>query len=325
MNLHSRKVVLRTGVEISELGLGTAPLAGLFTSVSETQSQSVIQAAVAAGIRYFDCAPHYGKGIAERRLGLGLKGIPRNKFVISTKVGRLLVPGDGSDDADFADADSHLIRVFDFSARGVERSLKESMERLGLDQIEMVLIHDPDDHGDQAITEAFPALEKMRRAELIKAIGVGMNQSALPTRFVRETEIDFVMIAGRYTLLDQSSALDLLPAALERGVDVIAAGVFNSGILANPVPGAFFHYAPASPEVLAYALKLEELLEEFGVTLEQAAIQFPMQHPAIKAVVIGCRTETEVKVNINAFDTAIPQPAWDSLAKFIVSSGGLHG
>jgi D-threo-aldose 1-dehydrogenase len=325
MNLHSRKVVLRTGIEISELGLGTAPLAGLFTSVSETQSQSVIRAALAAGIRYFDCAPHYGKGIAEQRLGLGLKGIPRSKFVISTKVGRLLVPGDGSNDVDFADADSHLIRVFDFSAKGVELSLKESMERLGLDQIEMVLIHDPDDYGDQALTEAFPALEKMRRAGLIKAIGVGMNQSALPTRFVRETEIDFVMIAGRYTLLDQSSILDLLPAALERGVDVIAAGVFNSGILANPVPGAFFHYAPASPEVRAYALKLEELLEEFGVTLEQAASQFPMQHPAIKAVVVGCRTETEVKVNINAFDAAIPQSAWNSLAKFIDGSGGLHG
>lgn len=325
MNLHSRKVVLRTGVEISELGLGTAPLGGLFTAVSDDQSGSVIEKALDVGIRYFDTAPHYGKGTAERRLGVGLIGVPRNKFVISTKVGRLLVAGDGSIDADFADADSHLIRVFDFSAQGVERSLKESLERMALDQIEMVLIHDPDDHAEQAIEEAFPALEKMRDAGLIKAIGVGMNQSALPTRFVRETDIDFVLIAGRYTLLDQSAALDLLPTALKRGVDIIAAGVFNSGILANPVPGSFFNYAPASPKVLAHVLKLEELLAEFDITLEQAAIQFPMQHPAVKAVVVGCRTEAEVKVNINAFDVAIPQSAWSSLAKFIQDEGGFSG
>jgi D-threo-aldose 1-dehydrogenase len=324
MNLHSGRVTLRGGIEISQLGLGTAPLGGMFTSVTEDESRGVIEAALDAGIKYFDTAPHYGKGTAERRLGVALHGISREKFVISTKVGRLLVPGDGSADADFADASAELMRTFDFSASGIERSLEGSLERLGIDQVEMLLIHDPDDHADQAISEAFPALIKMRNAGIIKAIGVGMNQSAIPTRFVNETDIDFVLIAGRYTLLDQSAGVDLLPAALRRGVDVIAAGVFNSGILANPVPGAFFHYAPASVQVISYAQRLKQLLDKFDVTLEQAAIQFPMTHPAVKAVVVGCRSRDEVRASIGAFDATIPPKVWEAVSDFIESTGGLH-
>ena len=322
MNLHSRRVPLRGGVEISELGLGTAPLGGLYTSVSECESRAVISAALDAGIRYFDCAPHYGKGTAERRLGVALQKISKEKFVISTKVGRLLVPGDGLADTDFADAPPDLVRVFDFSASGIERSLEESLTRLGLNQVEMVLIHDPDDYADQAINEAMPTLIRMRDEGVIKAIGIGMNQSAMPTRFVNETDVDFVLIAGRYTLLDQSAEFDLLPAALSRGVDVIAAGVFSSGILANPVAGAYFDYAPASKPAIAHAQELKRLLEELGVKLEQAAIQFPMRHPAVKAVVIGCRSVAEVSKNIEAFDADIPTSTWKAVSEFIESSGG---
>jgi len=322
---HSRKVDIGRGCYITQLGLGTAPLGGLFTSVSESQGAALVRTALASGIHYFDTAPHYGKGTAERRLGSALTGLPRSSFVISTKVGRLLVPSDGSVDPDFADADTSTMRVFDFSANGVVQSLEESLERLGLDSVEMVLIHDPDEYPDIAIAEGFPALAKLRDQGIIKTIGVGMNQSAIPTRFVKETDIDFVLIAGRYTLLDQSAAEDLLPAALERGVSIIAAGVFNSGVLANPVPGSHFNYAPASPEVIAQAQALESLFEEFGVTLEQAAIQFPIQHPAVKAVLVGCRTELEVKTNIAAFDTNIPQTAWSALSKFISKNGGFNG
>ncbi len=322
---HSQSVSLHNGVSISKLGLGTAPLGGLYTSVSEDASKDVVQTALKSGITYFDTAPHYGKGTAERRLGAALSSVPRDAFVISTKVGRLLVPADGSSDSDFADADDTTIRVFDFSSDGVTRSLEESLDRLGIDHVEMVLIHDPDDHADQAIHEAFPALARLREAGKIKAIGVGMNQSAIPTRFVRETSIDFVLIAGRYTLLDQSAAEDLLPAALEHGVDVIAAGVFNSGILANPVSGSHFNYAPASASAIDYAQKLQDVLRPFGVTLEEAAIQFPLQHRAIKAVLVGCRSDVEVRANIAAFDKEIPASAWDAVKDFAHSSGGFRG
>ncbi len=322
---HSRKVDIGRGCLITQLGLGTAPLGGLFTSVSESQGDALVRTALASGIHYFDTAPHYGKGTAERRLGAALAGLPRSSFVISTKVGRLLVPSDGTVDPDFADADSTTMRVFDFSAQGVVQSLEESLARLGLESVEMVLIHDPDDHADQAIKVGYPALAKLRDQGIIKAIGVGMNQSAIPTRFVKETDIDFVLIAGRYTLLDQSAAEDLLPAAIDRGVSIIAAGVFNSGVLANPVPGSHFNYAPATSEIIAQAQALEALFEEFGVTLEQAAVQFPLQHPAVKAVLVGCRTEQEVKANIAAFDTEIPQSAWSALHKFIATNGGVNG
>jgi D-threo-aldose 1-dehydrogenase len=154
----------------------------------------------------------------------------------------------------------------------------------------------------------------MRSQGLIKAIGVGMNQSAAPTRFVNETDIDMVLIAGRYTLLDQSAALDLLPAALNRGVDIIAAGVLNSGILVNPVAGAMFDYAPASAEVLAKALKIKEILDRHGVSIMSAALQFPLRHPSVKAVLVGCRSSQEVLDNTAAFDVEIPEDVWQELA-----------
>lgn len=322
---HSTQIQLRSGVSISRLGLGAAALGGLFSSVSETAAENVVHTALENGITYIDTAPHYGKGTSERRLGRYLKGVPRGSYVLSTKVGRLLVPSKNGQDEYFADADQSVERVFDFSASGVTRSLEESLHRLGTDHVEMVLIHDPDDFADQAIHEAFPALAELRDKGVIKAIGVGMNQSAIPTRFVKETSIDFVLIAGRYTLIDQSALGDLLPAALERGVDVIAAGVFNSGILANPVAGAHFDYVAASSTAIDYAQNLQEVLRPFGVTLEQAAIQFPLQHPAVRAVLIGCRSDEQVRANIAAFDKEIPKSAWDAVKDFAKSSGGFRG
>lgn len=310
---HDTPVVLRTGVTISKFGLGAAPLAGLFSSVTEGDACDVIHTALDLGITYFDTSPHYGKGVSERRLGHYLSGVPRTSYVLSTKVGRLLEPTRKAVDADFADSDNTVERRFDFSAAGIERSLKESLERLGQDFVEIVLIHDPDDYADQAIHEAYPVLEKMRNQGLIKAIGVGMNQCGLLTRFVNETDVDVVLLAGRYSLLDQSAAKDLLPAAQRRNVAVIVAGIFNSGILANPVDGATYEYAAASPEMLDRAKRIRQVLGEFDLPITAAALQFPFRHDGVKAVLVGCRSGEEVRANVAAFDVLVPEEAWSAL------------
>ena len=312
---HNTPVKLRTGLEISQFGLGTATFGGLFTSITDEDAVATVDAALECGITYIDTAPHYGKGSSERRLAKALAG--KTGFHLSTKIGRLLVPAVNSLDPDFADSDTSVVRKFDYSAAGVERSIKESLERLEMDHVDIVYIHDPDDpiYIEQSIREAYPALEKMRDDGFIKAIGVGMNQSAVPTRYVNETDIDMVLIAGRYTLLDQSAAVDLLPAALKRGVDIIAAGVLNSGILANPIVGATYDYAPASPEILKKALKIKGILDSYGVSITSAALQFPLRHPSVKAVLVGCRSSQEVLDNTAAFDAQIPEALWQDLAQ----------
>lgn len=317
---HNTLIKLRTGLEISQFGLGTATFGGLFTSMSDKDVEMTVDAALECGITYIDTAPHYGKGSSERRLASVLRG--KSNFHISTKVGRILIPASNSVDLEFADADTHVVREFDYSASGVERSLKDSLERLEMEFVDIVYIHDPDDleYVEQSISEAYPALEKMRNDGFIKAIGVGMNQSAVPTRFINETDIDLVLIAGRYSLLDQSAANDLLPAALKRGVDVIAAGVFNSGILAKPVVGAPYDYTPADPEILSKALKIKAVLAKHGVSLSSAALQFPLRHPSVKAILVGCRNRDEVIENTKAFDEFISDEVWEDLAHSYLES-----
>ncbi len=314
---HNTKVEIAPGVEISTMGIGAATFGGLFTSMSDSDAVDVVQSAFAHGINYFDTAPHYGKGSSERRLGALLKTYPRNSFVLSSKIGRLLVPTTHGADPDFLDADPTVERLFDYSAQGVERSLKDSLERLGLDSIDIVFVHDPDNHADVAIKEAYPALAKMRDQGIVKAIGIGMNQSAIPTRFVKETDIDIVLLAGRYTLLDQSGAKDLLPAALAKGVSVLAAGVYNSGILANPVKGATYDYAPARDEIVARAKMISDILQEQGVSLSRAALQYPLRHPAIKALLVGSRSAAEVDANVAAFNDVVPESVWDALDELL--------
>ena len=206
------------------------------------------------------------------------------------------------------------VRRFDFSADGVRRSLAASLDRLGLDRVDIALIHDPDDHGEQAIREAYPALEKLRADGVVGAIGVGMNQAAMLTRFIAETDIDVVLVAGRYTLLDQSAADALLPAAERARVSVIAGGVFNSGLLAAPVPGATYDYQAASGELLDRALRLEQACARFGVPLRAAAARFPLYHPAVASVLIGARSAAEISDAIRLRALDIPQALWDELA-----------
>jgi D-threo-aldose 1-dehydrogenase len=304
-------------VLVTELSLGGAAIGNLFTPVSDDDARAAIDAAWDGGIRTFDTAPHYGLGLSERRLGDALRHRPRADYVICTKVGRLLEPAAaasscGRDSEGFA-VPARYVRRFDFSADGVRRSLEASLDRLGLDRVDIALIHDPDDHGEQAFREAYPALEKLRAEGAIRAIGAGMNQAAMLTRFVTDTDIDVVLIAGRYTLLDRSAADALLPAALRRGISVIAGGVFNSGVLASPVPGSTYDYQAAPDELIGRARLLEQACAGFGVPLRAAAARFPLTHPAVASVLIGARNGAEISDAIGLRALDIPGALWHAL------------
>jgi D-threo-aldose 1-dehydrogenase len=294
---------------VTRLALGCAPLAGLYEPVPEAQARATIDAAWELGIRTFDTAPHYGAGVSEQRVGAALRARPRDELVLSTKVGRLLVPATTRDRQGFPD-EPPVRRVFDFSRDAVLRSLAGSLDRLGLDRADIVHLHDPDDHLDQAIGEAVPALAELRAAGTIGAIGAGSNRPEPLARIVREADVDWVLVAGRFTLLDQSAATELLPLCLERGVAVIAAGVFNSGVLAG---GATFDYAPAAPEVVARARAIAAACERHGVSLPAAAMAFPRRHPAVRCVLVGARSPQEVAEDAAGFAQPVPDALWEEL------------
>lgn len=315
-----RRHTLGRGVEITELGFGGAALGGLYTAVDDDTAAATVDAAWAEGVRYFDTAPHYGLGLSERRLGAALRDRPRPSFAVSTKVGRLLVPyarndpGRPADDraSGFAVPATHR-RVWDFSADGVRRSLAESLERLGLDRVDVVYLHDPDDHADQAFGEAYPALERLRGEGVVGAIGAGMNQGEMLTRFVHDTDVDVVLCAGRYTLLEQPALTGLLPAAAERGKSVVVGGVFNSGLLADPRREATYDYARAPRPVLERALAMKAVTERHGVPLRAAALRFPLGHPAVAAVLSGARSPAEVADAAALLARPVPGAVWAEL------------
>jgi D-threo-aldose 1-dehydrogenase len=306
----------RSSVSVTSLSFGAAGIGNLYAAVTESQAAATVEAAWEAGIRAFDTAPHYGLGLSEQRLGAALRHRPRETYSISTKVGRILEPAAdprGDDLADgFAVPATHR-RRWDFSADGVRRSLDESLRRLGLDRVDIVYLHDPDDHAEQALTEAYPALEKLRAEGVVGAIGVGMNQSALPARFVRETDIDVVLLAGRYTLLDQTGLDELLPSAAERGVSVVLGGVLNSGILADPHAAATFDYGAVPDGILSRAQRMQLICQEHGVHLRAAALQFPIGHPAVVSVLLGARSPEEARVAVADAATPLPAELWRDL------------
>jgi D-threo-aldose 1-dehydrogenase len=289
-----RREIRRTGVHLTTLGFGAAPIAGLYQAVDETTARATIDAAWEGGIRYFDTAPHYGLGLSERRLGEALRDRPRDDVVVSSKVGRLLVPRTPpvARDDELFDVPGDLTRRRDYSRDGILRSLEATLQRTGLDHVDVLYVHDPDEHWREAAEEAVPALLELREAGVVGAIGVGMNQSEMLARFIRQTDVDVVMLAGRYTLLEQGAADDLLPTALEQGRSVVAAAVFNSGLLAHEeVPDtATYDYRQASPDMLGRARLLATVCREHGTTLPAAAIHFPLRHPAVASVVVGMRS-----------------------------------
>lgn len=321
-----RRALGRTRVEVTRLGLGGAPLGGLFSAVDDADAMATVQRAWDIGIRYFDTAPLYGYGNAERRMGRVLRDQPRDEFALSTKVGRLIRPdAEIPTDAD-VDRQEHGGRenafyvgtgpvrpVFDFSGDGVRRSIEDSLERLGLDRIDVAYIHDPDDHWNEAINGAYPALARLREAGVVGAIGAGMNQSAMLARFAREGDFDVFMVAGRYTLLDQDALTELLPLCEERGIAVVIGGVMNSGILADPKRGSRFDYVPAGDDLIERAQRLAAICARHGVPLKAAAVQFPLAHPIVASVVAGVRGVDHLDEYPTLYQFPIPADLWAEL------------
>lgn len=310
-----------TDVELTTLGFGGANLGNLYRAVGDEQAHAVVDAAWDNGIRYFDTAPHYGLGLSERRLGAALRDRPRAEYVLSTKVGRLLVPNEdatGSDMAQQFDVADDLRRELDYSGPGVRRSLEESLERLGVDQVDVALVHDPDDFIQEALDGALPELVRMRDEGIVKAVGVGMNQWQGPLRFVQESDLDVVMLAGRWTLLDRTGG-PLLDTCLGRGVSVVAAAPFNSGLLARADPRAESHFnydAPDAP-LLQAARDLAALAREHGCTLPQVALQFPLRHPAVVSVVAGLGRPEHVDSSVAWLSEPVPGAFWDEAARVV--------
>jgi D-threo-aldose 1-dehydrogenase len=341
-----------TQVRVTRLGLGTVPIGGLYEPIGDAEAHALLQRSFELGIRLFDTAPQYGSGLAELRLSRVLPELPREELVVATKVGRLIRPTStpakvirvlgetvASRDASrlirasrhvfhrlrgyrahpapsttAADApDPRLGPVFDFSYDGAMRSLEESLARLKLDRVDLLYLHDPDYYFKQAMSGAYRALERLRADGTVGAIGVGMNQTAMLARFAREAQFDCFLVAGRYTLLDQTAFDDLLPICAEKGIGVVVGGVYNSGILADPRPGTHFNYEPATRPSLDKALRIKAVCDRYHVPLKAAAIQFPLGHPAVASVLAGSRSASEAEDNAAMLRHPIPADLWEEL------------
>ena len=353
MDLGTRNRIGSTTVEVGPLGLGTVPIGGLYEPVTDDDAYRLVRRSYELGIRLFDTAPQYGSGLAETRLGQVLPEFDRDSMVVATKVGRLLRPitfaaktrrvlaeslrsgdvkriaGDaakitrrlarGRSGVDvqlgypFDQGQAAMEPYYDFSYDGVMRSFEESLGRLRIDRVDMLYIHDPDHHHDEALEGAFKALDRLRSDKVVGAIGVGMNQTAMLARFAREAPFDCFLAAGRYTLLDQEALDELIPECERRGISLIVGGVYNSGILANPTAGATFNYTRAPQEVLDKAQRIQAVCARHGVPLMAAAIQFPLRNPVVAAVLTGVRSVAEIEQNVEMFRTPIPDAMWDEL------------
>jgi len=286
-------------LQVTNFGLGTAPLAN-HKAVTEADALATIQAALENGIQLFDTAPLYGAGVGEERLGKALQGIPRSSYKISTKIGRLI-------------KDDRSGCSFDYSRDGVLRSLESSLQRLNTDYVDILHIHDPDNHQREALETAFPALAELRSQGVIKAIGSGMNQWQVLEHFARKADFDVFLLAGRYTLLEQTS-LDFLQLCQAKGIGIFLGGVYNSGILASDLQaGAKYNYADAPAPIMVKARAIKALCDQYGVPLNVAALQFARAHPAVTALVVGAVSPAEVKTNLHSLGVAVPAALWQDL------------
>lgn len=313
-------VDVTSAARLGRLAYGAAPIGNLYHDVSDEAANAALNTAWSSGIRYFDTAPHYGLGLSERRLGAFLADRPRNEFVLSTKVGRALDPNPGFSGGDdlvdgFAVPNRH-VRRFDPTEGGIRRSIEQSLERLGVDRIDIAYLHDPDVYDlDRGLAEGLPALAKLRDEGVVGAIGIGTNSADAAARAVTEGDLDLVMIAGRYTLLEQPALDELLPLCLERGVGVVAAAVFNSGLLATDEPTAKgrYNYGAVPAAVLAHAQRLADACRAEGVTLPVAALQYPLRHPAVRTIVVGSAKAGDIAENAERLSTTVPDSLWTRL------------
>jgi len=285
-----------TEVEVTKIGMGGAPLGSLESEVAF----GTMNYAYKQGIRYFDTAPLYGSGVSEKHYGNFLTTLPRSDFILSSKVGRLIIPGDEI--------------PFNYTKDGILRSIDESLTRLNLDSLDIVLIHDPDDHYGPALNEAFPTLSDLRDQGIIKAIGAGMNQWEMLTQFAKEADFDCFLIAGRYTLLDHSALHELMPICLEKEISLILGGPYNSGILASDLDEeSTYFYDPSPPEIIEKAKKIKQVCDRHNTPLKAAAIQFGLMHPSVATTIPGPRSPGEIKDNIDMAGISIQQDLWKEL------------
>ena len=322
-----RRRLGRSALEVNTIGMGCAPLGELFVRVDDAAAQAALQAAWSGGVRYFDTAPEYGFGLSEHRVGQFLRQRPRNEFVLSTKVGRLLhAPHEvskyrktswtGGLDFDFR---------FDYGYDAVMRSVEDSYQRLGLNRVDVLLIHDLDvfTHGSQLQVDAYlhqlltggwRALTELRGSGVIGAIGAGLNDAGTILRLLESADLDFILLAMRYTLLEQDTLDVELPRCAEKGVGLVVGGVFNSGITATgAVPGAYYNYAPAAAQIMQRVVQIEAVCRRHNVDLPAAALQFPLGHPSVAAVIPGAFSATQVERNLAHFCQPIPAEFWAEL------------
>jgi len=324
-NLPARRIG-QTELEVSVLGLGGAPLGDLYERIPEERAVATLEIAYQRGIRFFDTAPLYGHGLSEHRLGHVLRSKPRADLVVSTKVGRWLRPERGElvDRGQFAGG-LNFQTVYDYSYDGTMRALEQSYHRLGMDRVDIALIHDVDiwTHGSaeayerrfrEAMDGAYRALDELRRSGVVRAIGVGINEVAPCVRFAKEAAFDCFLLAGRYTLLEQNGLNDLFPLAEQHGFSLLLGGPFNSGILATgATPGAKYNYKPAPPAIIKQVARIEAVCKRHDVPLAAAAIQFPLGQPTIASIVPGAVSPFEVERNAAYVDMQIPRSLWDEL------------
>ena len=293
----------RTGLRVRRLALGTAPLASIFWGNDADTAVQTVARALELGVRFFDTAPFYGLGEAERRLGRALAAAGlAERPVIATKAGRLLT----------AEPDGSVGVRFDFGYDAARRSLESSLERLGADRVDIVHIHDPDDHIDEALEGTFPALAALRDEGVIDAVSLGTNSVETGAVFLERADLDCMLVAGRYTLLDRSAA-GLIDACAARGVAYLAAGVFNSGVLARPREGSWYDYGPASDETLERAAAIDAVCQRHGVALKAAAVNFALTNPGVTSLVVGMAAPAEVDENLAALRTPPPDDLWQEL------------
>lgn len=327
MKTRTFKAPSGAALEFTELGLGTAPLGNLYQALPEGQAQATMTAAWDAGIRYFDTAPLYGLGLAETRLNHFLRGKPRDSYVLSTKVGRLLKvcpPGERTGIGKFFDTPSRR-EQYDYGYDGVMRSLEDSLERLGVDRVDIIFAHDIDlfNHGAQDALDArfeelmaggYKAMAKLRDEGVVKAIGAGVNEWQICQRLAEAGDFDMFLLAGRYTLLEQESLETFLPLCERRGIGIVVGGAYNSGILASGArEGAYYNYTEAPPHILDRVRRIEAVCARHGVRLVQAALRFPLAHPAVACVVPGAASPEQVALNMDTLAAAIPAALWTDL------------
>ncbi|MGF3056228.1 aldo/keto reductase [Microbacterium sp. YY-01] len=302
------------------LGYGAANVGNLFRELSDEQAWDILETAWQSGIRYFDTAPHYGLGLSERRLGAFLQTKPRDEFIVSTKVGRLLRPNPHDDGGLDTDNDfvvrTELRREWDFTEQGIRTSIAESCEQLGLDYVDIAYLHDPERHSlEQALAEALPALQTLRAENTVAQIGVGSMVSEALAASVRRADLDIIMVAGRYTLLEQPAAAEVLPACDETGTGIVAASVFNSGLLAREAPNREdrYEYGRVPEPLWNRLLRITDICARYSVPLPAAAMQFPLLAPAVRSVVVGGSRPEHLRSNADYAALVIPDDLWREL------------